>query len=642
VHRVLSFTRHLPAHGWACTVVAPESATTGCATSRWIARAGRYRGAARGGGERAVGAAALAARRGLGPSLGHASRACARSRLVAPADSYVGCGPSRALRGGRPHRRGGSTPCSRALRPTACTWPPRTSCTAARVPVGRGLPDPGSRSTSDTPDAVACGTPWRDGSARCSRRPTSCWPLRARTRGARGRLRAAAGQGRPGRARGSVCSLPNGCRARGYGEHASGGHPRADTPRRVQRAWPQSRGASMSCHRHLVAHDDVGTRSRARELFAIAPEARNALTLTPRSYDRGLEARSLALGLEDVVRFPVRSRTPRRARSSARGSAAALESRRGVGFPHMVPGISSRIPGQRPAGRGAASLGRRGAELVERAGGTRLEPGDATRSPACSPSAWPLAGPASARTSRGTGAALTRAGGLAGELARALDALVPGPPHERPAVRGGRERFPRLALIAAVLLCAALAWPLRDYVPTTRSSTSRSRATWRRSGPHGSTSASASTASTSPLWVILLADAMALAWTGLASKLLGAAAAAPAACLLWPRSRRRTISSPWLRGSPRSRGRARVDVALGALGMETPLAVALVLGGLVAFTRTPRGASGRRSPRFSGRSPRSRARVPAAGPALGAYSYFSSRGRAAALSGRSSACGPRC
>lgn len=90
---------------------------------------------------------------------------------------------------------------------------------------------------------------------------------------------------------------------------------------------------------------------------------------------------------------------------------------------------------------------------------------------------------------------------------------------------------------------------------------------------------------TSPLWVALLADAIALGFDGLlASKVLGIAAAL-ASVMLFHQLMRRTVRTPEVRAAATVAWASHAWMARWAVsGMETPLAVAFVLAGFVAFT----------------------------------------------------------
>ncbi len=148
-------------------------------------------------------------------------------------------------------------------------------------------------------------------------------------------------------------------------------------------------------------------------------------------------------------------------------------------------------------------------------------------------------------------------------------------------------RFERVALVLAVLLGAALAWPLRHYV----TDDTFIHLQYARHVAEGAgfvfNPGERVYGSTSPLWVLLIADAMAMGVNGLlAARVLGALATL-AALLLWAALVRRTLASPWLRALSLLAWAGHAWMLRWSLsGMETPLAVALVLAGFVAFTST--------------------------------------------------------
>ena len=156
------------------------------------------------------------------------------------------------------------------------------------------------------------------------------------------------------------------------------------------------------------------------------------------------------------------------------------------------------------------------------------------------------------------------------------------------------ERAPaleRAGLVAALLLSAALARPLRHYVTDDTYIHLR----YAHQLAHGEgfvfNTGERVYGTTSPLWVLALGEVMALGLDGLfASKLLGALATL-ASLLLWWALVRRTLSSPWLRvGSTLAWAGHAWMLRWSLSGMETPLAVCLVLAGCVAFTaRRPWG-----------------------------------------------------
>ena len=157
---------------------------------------------------------------------------------------------------------------------------------------------------------------------------------------------------------------------------------------------------------------------------------------------------------------------------------------------------------------------------------------------------------------------------------------------------GGYPAIERGALVLALLLTAGLAWPLRHYVTDDTYIHLR----YAQQLAHGNgfvfNTGERVYGTTSPLWVLALAEGMALGIDGLlVSKLIGAAATL-AALLLWWALVRRTLASPWLRAGATVAWAGHAWMLRWSLsGMETPLAVCLVLAGCVAFTaRRPWGA----------------------------------------------------
>ena len=151
------------------------------------------------------------------------------------------------------------------------------------------------------------------------------------------------------------------------------------------------------------------------------------------------------------------------------------------------------------------------------------------------------------------------------------------------AVRG--PALERAGLVLALILTAWLAWPLRHYV--TDDTYIHLRYAYQVAHGEGFVFNTGERVygTTSPLWVLALAEAMALGVDGLlASKLLGAVATL-AALLLWWALVRRTLASPFLRVCATLAWAGHAWMLRWSLsGMETPLAVALVLAGCVAFT----------------------------------------------------------
>ena len=142
----------------------------------------------------------------------------------------------------------------------------------------------------------------------------------------------------------------------------------------------------------------------------------------------------------------------------------------------------------------------------------------------------------------------------------------------------------RAGLALAILLCALLAWPLRHYVTDDTFIHLQYAHHLARGDGLVFNPGERVYGATSPLWVALLADAMAMGADGLvAGKLLGAAATL-AAVLLWFALARRTLAHPWLPALSTICWAGHAWMLRWSLsGMETPLAVCLVLAGALAF-----------------------------------------------------------
>ena len=118
------------------------------------------------------------------------------------------------------------------------------------------------------------------------------------------------------------------------------------------------------------------------------------------------------------------------------------------------------------------------------------------------------------------------------------------------------ERLERAGLLLAVLLAAGLAWPLRHYV----TDDTYIHLQYATHLAHGDgfvfNTGERVYGTTSPLWVVLLAEAIALGADGLlASKLLGGLATLAAVLLWWALARRTSTAASSLSGSSASTGR---------------------------------------------------------------------------------------
>ncbi len=150
---------------------------------------------------------------------------------------------------------------------------------------------------------------------------------------------------------------------------------------------------------------------------------------------------------------------------------------------------------------------------------------------------------------------------------------------------GGHASLDRAALLLALVVALAAMLPLRGYV----TDDTYIHLQYARNLAEGRgfvfNPGERVYGSTSPLWVGLLALPIAAGVDGLAGARVLGGLATLAAVWLWWRLARRTIREPWLRAASTVAWASHAWMARWSLsGMETPLAVALVLAGFVAFT----------------------------------------------------------
>jgi hypothetical protein len=147
----------------------------------------------------------------------------------------------------------------------------------------------------------------------------------------------------------------------------------------------------------------------------------------------------------------------------------------------------------------------------------------------------------------------------------------------------------RAGLVLGLALAAALMWPIRGYL--TDDTFIHLQYARHLAGGQGLVFNPGERVygCTSPLWVSLLADGMALGLDGLfVAKLLGVMSAL-ASVGLFLQLMRRTVASPWIRAAATvAWGSHAWNVRWATSGMESALAVALTLAGFVAFTEGKR------------------------------------------------------
>jgi hypothetical protein len=150
---------------------------------------------------------------------------------------------------------------------------------------------------------------------------------------------------------------------------------------------------------------------------------------------------------------------------------------------------------------------------------------------------------------------------------------------------GPVSRIERIALAAGLMLSAGLMWPLRGYL--TDDTFIHLQYAHHLAVGHGLVFNTGERVygCTSPLWATLLADAMALHIDGLhAARAIGMLATL-ASVGLFLQLMRRTVRSPALCAAATIAWASNAWMLRWSLsGMETPLAVALILAGFVAFT----------------------------------------------------------
>jgi hypothetical protein len=150
---------------------------------------------------------------------------------------------------------------------------------------------------------------------------------------------------------------------------------------------------------------------------------------------------------------------------------------------------------------------------------------------------------------------------------------------------GPITRVEKIGVTVALLLALALMWPVRNYL--TDDTFIHLQYARNLAAGHGFVFNAGERVygSTSPLWAALLADGLMMGFEGVpVARVLGLVATL-ASILLFFKLVRRTLRMPELRALATITWAANAWMIRWSLsGMETPLAVALVLAGFVAFT----------------------------------------------------------
>jgi hypothetical protein len=146
-------------------------------------------------------------------------------------------------------------------------------------------------------------------------------------------------------------------------------------------------------------------------------------------------------------------------------------------------------------------------------------------------------------------------------------------------------RIEKIALGVALALALVLMWPLRGYLTDDTFIHLRYAQHMSRGQGLVFNPGERVYGCTSPLWVALLADAMAVGFDGLATAKVIGGISTLLSIALFLQLLRRTVNTPELRALATVAWAGHAWMLRWSLsGMETPLAVALVLAGFVAYT----------------------------------------------------------
>jgi len=405
VHRVLSFTRHLPAHGWACTVVCMGEHDYWVRDESLLGRVPGDTEVIRVGG--GSGMAAWLRLRGGARADRRSGRAFSPLRRLADwlllPDSYVGWA-HQAARVARDRAGRGDVDV------VLSSSPPDSAHLAGRI----------AARSSGRPWVADFRDPWV---GLHFRRPPTPWhrhvqsTLEAEVTGgadlvlAASRTHADALRGRASAAPRRLLHLPN-----GFEPGAPADAPPA-TPGRFRLVFTGT----------LSLMEDAGTLLQAvARVLATDPAARDALRVEfAGPYDRDWEARAASLGLADVVRFHGSLEHARARALQGAADLLLLWKPRGEGYRTMVPG---KLYEYLDAGRPVLALlaaDDEAADWVRRGRGWVGPPGDVdalAREIAARFARWRREG--RTPSSRPEGLDDHTRAALAGRLARALDELV--------------------------------------------------------------------------------------------------------------------------------------------------------------------------------------------------------------------------
>src|SRR5262245_34840019 len=150
------------------------------------------------------------------------------------------------------------------------------------------------------------------------------------------------------------------------------------------------------------------------------------------------------------------------------------------------------------------------------------------------------------------------------------------------------SRSERIALVAGLVVCSALMWPVRDQLVD-------AAFVWQRIAGHLAAGrglvfnvGERIYSTTNPLWIALVADGITLGLDGLMVARVIGAVSTLACVLLFLQLMRRTVRVPIMRAVATVAWASQAWMAQWSVsGLETSLATALVLAGFVALTEGP-------------------------------------------------------
>ena len=417
VHRVLGFTRYLPEHGWACTVVCASAADYWVTDPTLEDRTGQATEVLRVPGGSAL-SALLRWRRGRpGERSGRLFTGLRRlSDWWLLPDSYAGWAARARRVAARRLARGD-------IDAILSSSPPDSVHLAAL----------GLRQRGTIPWVADFRDPWI---GLTFREPPTAWHRARQAALERAVLAGCDLALTASRTHADTVGERSGGRPRRVVHLPNGFEPDAAlaTPDPAAGAAPGGRFSVVYTGTLSQMPDTEVFLEALHEVLARRPEARRRLRATLAGpYETGYRDRAVALGLTGIVEFT--GPKPHTETRRLQREAALLMLWKPRGVPTMVPG---KLYEYLDAGRPIVALldhGEEAAELVQRAGGTVIAPGDRLALAAELSrryAAWQTGGPAAAPSSRPPWLEEHTRARLAGRLAGLLDELASPAAHARP------------------------------------------------------------------------------------------------------------------------------------------------------------------------------------------------------------------